>query len=152
MHQPAYLGLRIYVYSLVHKCWPKTKWTGNPRLIIKILTHPCYRKIFDCFSWGWIKKNSKMAHSKKTCFLKPSIHKIFWRKSYRLVLRSVIGISKTNWCEGHQFGSTTSAKLYSSPWKAVSWVAMMGRNLDDYSGFQPIRSWPNTYAQDIGTR
>ena len=30
----------------------------------------------------------------------------------------------------------------------VSWVARMGRNFDDYSGFQPMRSWANTYAQD----
>ena len=24
----------------------------------------------------------------------------------------------------------------------------MGRNFDDYPGFQPFRSWANTYAQD----
>ena len=24
----------------------------------------------------------------------------------------------------------------------------MGRNFDDYPGFQPFRSWENTYAQD----
>ena len=24
----------------------------------------------------------------------------------------------------------------------------MGRNFDDYSGFQPFRSWANTYEQD----
>ena len=24
----------------------------------------------------------------------------------------------------------------------------MGRNFDDYPGFQPMRSWANTYAQD----
>ena len=36
------------------------------------------------------------------------------------------------------------------PWKAVrgSWVARMGRNFDVYPGFQPMRSWANTYAQD----
>ena len=36
------------------------------------------------------------------------------------------------------------------PWKAVkgSWVARMGRKFDDYPGFQPMRFWANTYAQD----
>ena len=36
------------------------------------------------------------------------------------------------------------------PWKIVkgSWIARMGRNFDDYPGFQPFRSWANTYAQD----
>ena len=36
------------------------------------------------------------------------------------------------------------------PWKIVkgSWTARMGRNFVDYSGFQPFRSWANTYAQD----
>ena len=24
----------------------------------------------------------------------------------------------------------------------------MGQNFDDYPGFQPFRSWANTYAQD----
>ena len=40
------------------------------------------------------------------------------------------------------------------PWKAVkgSWVARMGRNFDDYPGFQPMRSWANTYAQDCTKR
>ena len=35
-------------------------------------------------------------------------------------------------------------------WKVVkgSWIARMGRNFDDYPGFQPFRSWANTYAQD----
>ena len=28
----------------------------------------------------------------------------------------------------------------------------MGRNFDDYPGFQPFRSWANTYAQDCKTR
>ena len=41
------------------------------------------------------------------------------------------------------------------PWKAVkgSWIARMGRNFDDYPypGFQPFRSWANTYAQDCST-
>ena len=27
----------------------------------------------------------------------------------------------------------------------------MGRKFDDYSGFQPFRSWANTYAQDCTT-
>ena len=36
------------------------------------------------------------------------------------------------------------------PWKIVkgSWIARMGQNFDDYPGFQPFRSWANTYAQD----
>ena len=36
------------------------------------------------------------------------------------------------------------------PWKAVkgSWVARMGQNFDDYLGFQPMRSWANTYVLD----
>ena len=36
------------------------------------------------------------------------------------------------------------------PWKVVkaSWIARMGRNFDYYSGFQPFRTWANTYAQD----
>ena len=36
------------------------------------------------------------------------------------------------------------------PWKIVkgSWIARMGQNFDDYPGFQPVRSWANTYAQD----
>ena len=36
------------------------------------------------------------------------------------------------------------------PWKKVkvSWIAGMGRNFDDYPGFQLFRSWANTYAQD----
>ena len=35
------------------------------------------------------------------------------------------------------------------PWKVVegSWVARMG-HFDDYPGFQPMRSWANTYSQD----
>ena len=38
-------------------------------------------------------------------------------------------------------------------WKAVkfSWVARMGRNFDNYPGFQPMRSWANTYAQDCNS-
>ena len=32
--------------------------------------------------------------------------------------------------------------------KPNSWIARMGRNFDDYPGFQPFRSWANTYAQD----
>ena len=27
----------------------------------------------------------------------------------------------------------------------------MGRNFDDYPGFQPFRSWANTYAQDCSS-
>ena len=27
----------------------------------------------------------------------------------------------------------------------------MGRNFDDYPGFQPFRSWVNTYAQDCSS-
>ena len=27
----------------------------------------------------------------------------------------------------------------------------MSRNFDDYPGFQPFRSWANTYAQDCRT-
>ena len=27
----------------------------------------------------------------------------------------------------------------------------MGRNFDDYPGFQPMRSWANTYAQDCSS-
>ena len=29
--------------------------------------------------------------------------------------------------------------------------ARMGRNFDDFPGFQPFRSWANTYAQDCST-
>ena len=39
------------------------------------------------------------------------------------------------------------------PWKIVkgSWTARMGRNFDDFPGFQPFRSWANTYAQDCSS-
>ena len=34
------------------------------RLIIKISTHPCYPRNFDCFSWGWSRKKNWKKKSK----------------------------------------------------------------------------------------
>ena len=41
----------------------------------------------------------------------------------------------------------------SSPWKSVNiyGVGRMGQKFDDYPGFQSMRSWANTYAQDCST-
>ena len=63
---------------------------------------------------------------------------------------------KTSWAgnqSNHHDPSLLSKNLWTFcliPWKAVkgSWVARMGRNFDDYSGFQLMISWANTYAQD----
>ena len=40
--------------------------------------------------------------------------------------------------------------MSNNPMKVVkgSWVARMGRNFDDYPGFQPMKSWANTYGED----
>ena len=48
------------------------------------------------------------------------------------------------------FFSKKNKKNWLIPWKAVkgSWLARMGQNFDYYPGFQPMRSWTNTYAQD----
>ena len=63
------------------------------RVIIKILTHPCYPRNFDWFSLGWSKKNKnfekkkiKMADSKKPHFPAPPILNIFSWKFHGLIL------------------------------------------------------------------
>ena len=51
----------------------------------------------------------------------------FWKKNWRPIISNFCG----------QFFMFSGAK--------GSWVARMGRNFDDYPGFQPMRSWANTY-------
>ena len=94
---------------------------------------------------------------------------------FGLISDSLMTISvKSHWCHLHQFILLTqgpipeiSQKHFENwvfwgqpfwnlkkkcliPWKAVkgSWVARMGQNFDDYLGFQPMRSWANTYVLD----
>ena len=70
------------------------------RIIIEILTHPCYSTHFDWFSWKWSiffwKKNSKMAYLNELTFSIPPILNIFFSKI------SSIGpwVSRIDWCEG----------------------------------------------------
>ena len=69
-----------------------------------------------------------------------NLAKIYWEL---MVLKNVVFLSRPFW--------NLKKKCFCLiPWKAVkgSWVARTGRNLDDNPGFQPMRSWANTYAQD----
>ena len=54
------------------------------------------------------------------------------------------------WVGHFGFFFSKKKKICLIPWKIVkgSWIARMGRNFDDNPGFQPFRSWANTYAQD----
>ena len=85
-----------------------------------------------------------MADSKKPHFAKGSILNIFlpnwagWQNE--------VFLSRPFWI----FFFEKKIFFCLIPWKIVkgSWIARMGQNFDDYPGFQPFRSWANTYAQD----
>ena len=86
----------------------------------------------ECLGWvvfGW--KGSKIMK-----FSRKNIENwLFWKTQFFWV--------------GH-FGLFFQFFFALSPWKSVkvSKLARIGRNFDDYPGFQPFRSWANTYAQD----
>ena len=71
------------------------------RLIIKISTHPCYPRNFDCFSWGWSRKKNEKKNPKwptqKSMFYKTVNSQYFFAK----ILQIGPWSSKINWCEGH---------------------------------------------------
>ena len=120
------------VYSPVHKCWPKTSAHGlETRVIIKISTHSCYPRTFDCFMglskkiFFW--KKSKLASSKQTIFFKTVNSQYFLRWSSPWVRR-------INWCQEHQCDQRTNPAQF--------------RKKSLTNGFQPMRSWANTYTQD----
>ena len=58
------------IYTWDRNVCPGSKTNG--KVIIKILSHSCYPRNFDWFSWGWSKKNisifPKMAYSKNWVF------------------------------------------------------------------------------------
>ena len=116
-------------YSPVHKCSPKTLKAGNqgnhqnfnPSLLSKNLwlLFMGLRKFFFIF---------------------------FWKKK-STVWQNEVFLSRPFWIF---FFEKKNFFFCWIPWKIVkgSWIARMGRNFDDYPGFQPFRSWANTYAQD----
>ena len=73
-------------------------------------------------------------------------------RNFREKILRIGGFEKWPFLKNGHFGFFFKKKIFFCliPLKAVkcSWVARMGRNFDDYPGFQPMRSWANTYAQD----
>jgi hypothetical protein len=132
------------------------------RVIIKILTHHCFPRTFDCFSWVKAKKNGKIKIKNQKW---PTQNTIFFttvNSCLFYVKLSWIGpwFSRINWYEGHQCDSSDMVgwlsyirpktgfffqqHFFRNPMKS-SW-RFLGSN--DHPGFQPMRSWDNTYAQD----
>ena len=94
----------IKAYTL---CLGSSCFGLETRIIIKILTHPCYpQETLTDFHKNEAKKKknpkSKMADSKKVSFSTTS-------KSWAIVAKILqIGpwVSRINWCKGHSFCST----------------------------------------------
>ena len=67
------------IYTWDRNVCPGSKTAG--KVIIKILSHSCYPRNFDWFSWGWSKKKyfyfSQNGVLKKLSFSKPPILNIF---------------------------------------------------------------------------
>ena len=137
------------------------------RVIIKISTHPCYQSNFDWLSWGWSKKNfkladskknSKLADSKKQSFSKPPILNIFLQKFQKLVLGLIdakgINFAQPIWSSGCQSEGEFTAEntknavlknavLLSRPfWNFFFCFMKICRNFDDYTDFQPKITHP----------
>ena len=45
----------------------------------KISIHPCHTRNFDCFSWGWNKKNPKWLTQKTEFFNSPNFEYFLWQ-------------------------------------------------------------------------
>ena len=122
------------------------------RVIIKISTHPWYPRNFDQFSSGWSKniffeKKIQNGRLKKTEFFKiaNSQKKICENFVLELaILKIPVFLSRPFWIFFFE-----KKNLASSPWKLVkvSWVSRMGRNFDDYPGFQPKITPPKHFSR-----
>ena len=100
------------------------------RVIIKILTHSCYLINVDWFSLKWSKIKIQKKIQKKIQNGRLKTTKFFKTVNSQYFLAKLSGIdpcvSRINWCEGHQ--------------------------CNDYPGFQPMRSWANTYDRTVCLR
>ena len=118
--------LGLYIYSPVHKCWPKTSFqpilaTQEPLTAFHGIKQ---KKKF------WTKKNPKWPTQKNYGFQTVN-------SQYFSAKLSGIGpwVSRINWCKGHQCDPTNM-------------VVRLSDDIRPKTGKKCMRSWANTYADD----
>ena len=85
-------------------------------------------------------------NTQKSLLTQGQIHEIFEKNYWELAeLKNSVFLSRPFWI----FFSKKKKKFTSSPWKLVkvSWVSRMGRNFDDYPGFQQKITPPKHFSR-----